>query len=305
MYLLLGFFSDLADLFRRHYPPCPHTSRRYRRCNCPLWVQGSLGGEWIKKSLNLTSWEAASDLVTGWATSGQVGVVRAEIPPLKEAIEKFIADAKAQQLNWETIRKYETFLDRRFLAWCETQGYRLLKQITPSVLADFRKTWEDSALYAVKNIERLRSFFSFCERMKWTRENPALALKPPKVTTTPTLPFTDAQMKKLLAACDAYRGDKVRIAAKHYSPFRGFSPEAFIGRVPPQVTRFKRVPSGSEKLPCRSPLGVTCRTYSRCEAASSTRLARSPSGGAINECSTCDESRLAACVDPTMSRAEE
>jgi hypothetical protein len=111
-----------------------------------LWVQGSLGGEWIKKSLNLTSWEAASDLVTGWTASGQVGVVRAEIPPLKDAIEKFIADAKAQQLNWETIRKYETFLDRRFLAWCEAKGYRLLKQITPPVLTDFRKTWDDSVL---------------------------------------------------------------------------------------------------------------------------------------------------------------
>ena len=42
--------------------------------------------------------------------------------------------------------------------------------------------WITGALYAVKNIERLRSFFRFCERMKWTSENPALALKAPKVT---------------------------------------------------------------------------------------------------------------------------
>ncbi len=49
--------------------------------------------------------------------------------------------------------------------------------------------------------------------MKWTSENPALALKAPKLTTKPTLPFTDAEMKKLLAACDEYRGDKVRIKA--------------------------------------------------------------------------------------------
>ena len=167
----------MLQIFRRHYPPCPYKSRRYRRCNCPLWVQGSVGGEWIKKSLNVTSWEAASDLVTAWTASGQIGVVRPDIPPLKEAVEKFIADAKAQQLNWETLRKYETFLDRRFLPWCESKGYRLLKQITPSALADFRKTWQDGALYATKNIERLRSFFRFCGRMKWASENPALALK--------------------------------------------------------------------------------------------------------------------------------
>ena len=103
---------------RRHYPPRPHTSRRYRRCNCPIWVQGSLRGEWVKKSLNLTSWEAASDLVTGWTASGQIGVVKPEIPPLKEAVEKFIADARAQQLNWDsntriTAKHYSPWVKER------------------------------------------------------------------------------------------------------------------------------------------------------------------------------------------------
>jgi len=203
----------VLQLYRRHYPPCPHTSRRYRRCSCPIWVQGSLGGEWIKKSLNLTSWEAASNLVVAWTASGQVGVIKPEIPLLKEAVDKFIADARAQHLNWETIRKYQTFLERRFMTWCESKGYRLLKQITPATLADFRRTWDDSPLYAVKNIERLRSFFRFCQRMKWSSENPALALKVPRATGKPTLPFTDAEMTRILAACDDYRGDKARMRA--------------------------------------------------------------------------------------------
>jgi hypothetical protein len=47
------------------------------------------------------------------------------------------------------------------LPWCESKGYRLLKQITPAALVDFRRTWQDGALYATKNIERLRSFFRF------------------------------------------------------------------------------------------------------------------------------------------------
>jgi integrase/recombinase XerD len=203
----------VLQIFRRHYPPCAHTSRRYRRCKCPIWVQGSLGGEWIKKSLNLTSWEAAADLVTAWTASGQVGVVKPDVPPLKEAVEKFIADARAQQLNWETVRKYEAFLERRLLTWCESKGYRLLKQLTPAALVEFRRTWEDSAIYAVKNIERLRSFFRFCHRMKWINENAALTLKPPKATSKPTLPFSRAEMNKILDACDEYRGDKARMKA--------------------------------------------------------------------------------------------
>jgi hypothetical protein len=55
--------------------------------------------------------------------------------------------------------------------------------------------------------------FMDCERMKWASENPALALNAPTLTTKPTLPFTAAEMKKLLAACDRYPGNKERIKA--------------------------------------------------------------------------------------------
>jgi hypothetical protein len=48
--------------------------------------------------------------------------VKPEIPLLKDAVEKFIADARAQRLNWETVRRYETFLNRRFLHWCESKA---------------------------------------------------------------------------------------------------------------------------------------------------------------------------------------
>ena len=177
----------------------------------PPLVQGSLGGEWIKKSLNLTSSVAANDLVIGWTACGQIGVVKPDVPLLKEAVDTFVEDARAQQLNWETVRKHEAFLERRLLSWCESKGYRLKQP--PAVLADFRRTWDDSPLYAVKNIERQRSFFRFCQRMKWVSENPALAINPPKVRAKPTLPFTAAEMNRILAACDSYRGDQARVKA--------------------------------------------------------------------------------------------
>jgi hypothetical protein len=52
-----------------------------------MGAQGSLHGEVIKKALDLRSWQAASDLVRGWEASGDIGVVRLEIPFLKDAIE--------------------------------------------------------------------------------------------------------------------------------------------------------------------------------------------------------------------------
>ena len=39
----------MLNLYRRHQPPCKFSTRRYRNCTCPIWVQGSLRGEYIRR----------------------------------------------------------------------------------------------------------------------------------------------------------------------------------------------------------------------------------------------------------------
>jgi hypothetical protein len=68
-------------------------------------VQGSLGGEYIRQSLDLTVWGAAQELVRGWEASGQVGVVLQDIPTVREAVDKHIADAEARNLKPESLKK--------------------------------------------------------------------------------------------------------------------------------------------------------------------------------------------------------
>ena len=90
----------MLNIYRRHQSPCRFTSRRYRNCNCPIWVQGSLRGEYLRRSLDLRSWTAATDLVRDWESAGEIGAVKKpEIPSIAEAVEKFIGDAKAQKLS--------------------------------------------------------------------------------------------------------------------------------------------------------------------------------------------------------------
>lgn len=200
-------------LYRRHGRSCEHygkarNARGVRNCKCPIWVQGSLGGETIRESMNLTSWEAASKKVHGWESSGHIGEVKVEIPTLKEAVEKFIAHQKARGLSHETIRKYENLLSKRLVKWCVFPD---LRRLNVEVVREFFNSWKDGPLYAEKNIERLRTFFRFCK--PWMKENPADELAPPPSKPNPTLPFTDEQMEKILAACDRYPGNKKRIKA--------------------------------------------------------------------------------------------
>ncbi len=45
----------------------------------------------MRRSLDLRSWEAATDLVRAWEASGEIGVVKPEVPTIKEAVKKFLA----------------------------------------------------------------------------------------------------------------------------------------------------------------------------------------------------------------------
>ncbi len=167
----------------------------------------------MRRSLDLRSWEAASALVRGWEASGQVGVIKPDVPTVAEAVTKFIDDAKARQLSGETVRKYQNLLERRVIAWCESKGYRLLKQIDVGAVREFRTTWDDGPNYATKNLERMRAFFRFCEQARWVDRNPAVSVKAPKVKHAATLPFSAEEMKRILDACERYPGNADRMKA--------------------------------------------------------------------------------------------
>src|SRR5690606_36386726 len=155
-------------------PPCPYSTRRYHNCKCPIWVQGSLRGEYIRRALDLRSWSAATDLVRDWEAAGEIGVVKKlDIPTIAEALERFSDDLGAQKLSPETIRKYDNLLRKRMLPWCEEKGFRYLKQLAVEEVRQFRASWTDGALYASKNLERLRAFFRFCMHGDWIAKNPA------------------------------------------------------------------------------------------------------------------------------------
>ena len=73
MYLILYrrfTIGVVLTLYRRHIRDCfffnkPRHAKGARACKaaCTIWVQGTLRGEYIRRSLDLTSWEAASELV--------------------------------------------------------------------------------------------------------------------------------------------------------------------------------------------------------------------------------------------------
>lgn len=158
-------------------------------------MQGSLGGEYLRRSL---------DLGSCWEASGEVGVVKAAVPTISEAIDRFFEDAETRGLAEATMGKLNVLLRKQLLPWCRSKGYLSLKQLTVDELTQFRATWPDSPISKYKKQERLKGFFHFCVAREWVRTNPVLGIKPVKVPPSPTLPFEEEQMAAILAACDRY-----------------------------------------------------------------------------------------------------
>ena len=73
-------------------------------------------------------------------------------------------------------------------------------------LPEFHTTGKAGGPHRRKNLEGLRSFFSFCQQAGWILQNPAKALKPPKLPekSSKVKVFSEEDLEKILKACDEY-----------------------------------------------------------------------------------------------------
>jgi hypothetical protein len=58
----------MLTIYRRHRKNCSHRTegRAYRRCLCPIWVDGVLVDKEIRESLKIRDWQRAQELVREW-----------------------------------------------------------------------------------------------------------------------------------------------------------------------------------------------------------------------------------------------
>jgi integrase/recombinase XerD len=195
----------MLTIYRRHRKNCEHRNagRRYRRCLCPIWVDGFLGVEEIRKSLRISNWQVAQNHVREWESLQSEPKRTAEPITVTRAADNFIADVRSRGLSECTIYKYK-LLFRRIEEFTKRIGLRFLKELDLQTLDRFRAEWKEGPLSSLKKLERLRAFLRFCERRKWVDANPATDMKAPKVPHRPTLPFTREEMSRILVALDKY-----------------------------------------------------------------------------------------------------
>jgi integrase len=186
----------MLTLYRRHRSTCKHRSRRYKSCSCPIWAQGVLRGEVFRRSLDLTSWEAASRKIIELEIQGEGDAVS-----VREVCDRWIDDCIARNLKEQGLKKYRHIAAELKAAW----GDLPLRSVKIDDVRKLREGWTFSPITTRKRLEMMRGFFSFCVSSGWIQVNPTKAIRPPRVQVSPTLPFSDDQVEKLLWAVDTIR----------------------------------------------------------------------------------------------------
>ena len=198
----------MLGIFRRHQKRCPHRheGRNYRRCHCPVWVDGHLNGRELHISLQTRDWQKAQRAVRDWEVAGEQIKESAQVA-LSHACDEFLRDSVARGLREPTLYKYR-LLFRQLQQFANDTGRQSVNQFDLEVLRNFRASWPNRNVAARKKLDAMKAFFRFCWESNWIPNNPASKLKAPKTMDPPTLPFSRDELNRILQACELYRGGR-------------------------------------------------------------------------------------------------
>lgn len=197
--------------YRRHNPACPKASDRYwKRCKCPMWVEGTVAAAYIRRSLKTKSWERAQAECHRLeeADNPAPKKPRESGITIKEAVESYLLDARDRGLRGATLYKLNIIFGKQFLAWAANHRFTRLQDLDTVALRDFRSTWKDQALAKSKKQSRVTGFFYFCQRSKWIADNPMLAIGSIKVDQTPTDYFPAPEFERIIDSTYLYRENR-------------------------------------------------------------------------------------------------
>lgn len=99
-------------------------------------------------------------------------------------------------------------------AFAESRGYLMVDQWRPIDVQEMRSSWNVSTTTAPKNMDTVRSFFTYCVSMEWIARSPAQLVKNPRgrdatdKRNQQKLPFTDDELKRMYAACTSAYGQQ-------------------------------------------------------------------------------------------------
>ena len=220
--------SQTVSVYSRHSSGCSRTGEpQWRRCRCPKYLYLLKDGKRRTVSAKTRSWDKAEnkaqEIRDAWDPVQQK---MRELEQLKEApiaeevmievaVDRWLNSIRADIDNKYTQKKYETAA-RKLRSWAQSKGFTLLSQITTDALDEWKTHWKANAkrlddrmgkTTAGRHLEKVKAFFTYCQRMGWIKASPAYGIKAIKPDETETLPLLGGRYEQVLEATYKYDTD--------------------------------------------------------------------------------------------------
>jgi integrase len=193
--------------------------KTWRKCCCFIFASGTLAGKFKRKYTGHSDWDAARSIASQFEASGNWDGPKPEPTPVEapsdakprttiaDATEAYVASRINRGVSVPTVKKYNTFV-KQLIAYSKSKGYVMVDHLTVSDMDKFYASWTDGKRSKARKLERLKAFSKFCLKRKWITEDIADDLHAPEgaYVAADKMPFTDAELERIYAACDQLGG---------------------------------------------------------------------------------------------------
>lgn len=214
-YRIAGKCVGGHDPDSRNYEP-EELRRGWRKCHCPIYICGTLNGQFKRRNSEQPKWEdakaVAAVLETADSWDGKP-VIHPSVPApeaqrtrikIAEAVTVFLSLREGERIAAATLRKYKTFT-KQLQAFAEARGYIMLDQLASADVDMLYGSMKLGLRAKAKRLGTLRSFFRFCVNREWLPKSPVSSdLKAPQGSSRVAnkVPFTDGELERIISACD-------------------------------------------------------------------------------------------------------
>ncbi len=155
----------------RNYEP-DELRRGWRRCYCPIYVCGTLSGQFKRRNSEHFTWDDAKAVARTFETADSwdgrapfnPAVPAPENQPVRvrisEAIAVFLSLREDEKIAGATLRKYRTFT-KQLQAFADDRGYVMLDQLASGDVDAFYCGMKLGLRAKAKRLGTIRSFFPF------------------------------------------------------------------------------------------------------------------------------------------------
>jgi integrase/recombinase XerD len=204
----------------RHSKDCDYRDdASYRNCRCRKHLRWFANGKQRQETAGTRSWsqaEAAKHRKIDQLMGKPVGPdPLATKQTVRASVDGFLKAKKVRDITLDAYQRYEIELNR-LITFCEGTGVYAIEALTLPVLIAYKATWPDiypsSTTRSIVQ-KRLNGFLKFCRDAGYITVLPKL--DPVKITEPPTLPLSDEEFNRLLAAVpeEFTNGNAARVRA--------------------------------------------------------------------------------------------